>query len=221
DGRDGRTLYLFGDDDHESPYVAVEDGVGDGTDPTPFPHLFRVAYYRNGYVRLYVLTQSGDTVSTWTSPDPDTWRQALPDVKGWQEGKVEPLPPFAPPVDASGRLNPGRILVVRFAPQREQPAGGATWWCWSATRSGPAPPARPPAASAPSSPPRSRSASRWRASASSAASRTSSGSIPTTRRSATSSWSPTRPTCAASRSASGCSAAWGWTCGSSARPRRA
>src|SRR5439155_234403 len=80
--------------------------------------LFRVAYYRNGYVRLYVLTQSGDTVSTWTSPDPDTWRQALPDVKGWQEGKVEPLPPFAPPVDASGRLNPGRIRVVRFAPER-------------------------------------------------------------------------------------------------------
>jgi hypothetical protein len=124
DGPDGRKLYLFGENDRDNPYAVVEDGVGDGTDPTQFPHLFRLAYYRNGYVRLFVLTQPGDTLSTWTSPDPDTWHQALPGVKDWQEGKVEPLPPFTPPVDNSGRLNPGRILVVRFAPQRAQPSSG-------------------------------------------------------------------------------------------------
>ncbi len=124
-GEEGRKVYLFDPGDLDVPFVQVEDGIGDENDPANFPHLLRVAWYRNGIVERYVLTEPGDTVSEWTAPDAEVWKQVLPSVKGWKEGKVQSLPPFPSPLTDDGQLIPGRIMVIRFAPEGEPSAGVA------------------------------------------------------------------------------------------------
>ena len=43
-------------DDPSIPFVRVDDNVGDQTDPANFTRIFRIAYYRDGTVRKYIIT---------------------------------------------------------------------------------------------------------------------------------------------------------------------
>jgi hypothetical protein len=126
DAEGGKKVYTFGPDDRDNPFVRVEDGVGDRNDPGAFPKEFRLAFYRDGSVRRYAVTDYGDTPGRWAKPDTARWREVLPAVEGWGPGTVEALPPFAPAVNEVGALIPGRLLVVRFAPRTEPPPGAAT-----------------------------------------------------------------------------------------------
>ncbi len=112
--------YTFNQDDEEIPFVRIEDGVGNETDPGNFPRLFRVAYYRDGTVRRYLVTESGDSLAALTRPDSAAWSRVLPAWKEWQPGQAEALPPFTPALNAAGVLLPGRILVVAFRPRTIQ-----------------------------------------------------------------------------------------------------
>ena len=118
---DGLKAYHFSRDDADIPFVRVDDGVGDETDPGNFPRLFRVAYYRDGTVRRYLVTESGDGLGTLTRPDSAAWNKILPAWQEWQQGQAEALPPFTPALNAAGVLLPGRILVVAFRPRIVQP----------------------------------------------------------------------------------------------------
>ena len=115
-GEDGRTIYTFEPLDGTIPFLRVEDAVGEQTDPSVFPREFRLAFYRDGTVRRYVLTDYGDTLGAWSKPDTARWREILPGIQDWQPGVVEPLPPFAPAVNELGSLIPERLLVLRYAP---------------------------------------------------------------------------------------------------------
>jgi len=106
------------------PYLRVEDAVNDGTDPAAFPHLFRVAFSRDGVVRRYILTEPGDSLAHWDLPD-DGWSDLYPSIKGWKQGQVERLAPFPSALSADGQLVPGRILVLRFDPIPESHGLGA------------------------------------------------------------------------------------------------
>ena len=114
--------YTFSRDDADIPFVRVDDGVGDETDPGSFPRLFRVAYYRDGTVRRYLVTESGDGLGTLVRPDSAAWNKVLPAWQEWQQGQAEALPPFTPALNAAGVLLPGRILVVAFRPRIVQPS---------------------------------------------------------------------------------------------------
>ena len=117
DAEGGKKIYTFGPDDRDNPFVQVEDAVGDQNDPGAFPKEFRLAFYRDGTVRKYMVTESGDALSTLNKPDTARWQKVLPSVTDWQQGAVEPLPPFTPPVNQAGSLIPGRLLVLSFAPK--------------------------------------------------------------------------------------------------------
>lgn len=112
--------YSFDRDAADIPFVRVEDGVGDETDPGNFPRLFRVAYYRDGTVRRYLVTETGDSLGNLTRPDNATWSKILPTYQEWLPGQAEALPPFAPAISAAGALLPGRTLVVAFRPRTVQ-----------------------------------------------------------------------------------------------------
>src|SRR5205085_6959293 len=118
----GRKIYDFGgyDKDAPTPYRQVEDAVGDQNDPAAFPRDFRLAYYRDGTVRRYLVTEPGDILAQLNKPDSARWHKVLPDVQDWQGGTVEPLAPFAPAVSQTGALLPGRILVLSFAPKAQE-----------------------------------------------------------------------------------------------------
>ena len=117
DAEGGKKVYTFAPDDQDNPFVQVEDALGDQNDPGAFPKEFRLAFYRDGTVRKYVVTESGDTMATLNKPDTARWQKVLPSVTDWQQGTVEPLPPFTPPVNQVGSLIPGRLLVLSFAPK--------------------------------------------------------------------------------------------------------
>ena len=122
----GMTVYSFAADDQNNPYLRVEDAIGDEVDPAAFPRELRLAFQRDGIVRRYLITESGDSVAQLNQPDPERWRKVLPEFKEWEAGTVEPLPPFTPAVNEAGQLIPGRILVLRFAPKVAAPATAAT-----------------------------------------------------------------------------------------------
>ena len=117
---EGLKAYTFNREDADIPFVRVDDGVGDETEPGNFPPLFRIAYYRDGTVRRHLVTESGDGLGTLTRPDSAAWRQILPAWQDWQQGQPETLPPFTPALNAAGVLLPGRILVVAFRPRTVQ-----------------------------------------------------------------------------------------------------
>lgn len=119
-------VYVFAPDDRDNPFLRVEDAVGDQTDPSAFPRHVRLAFYRDGTVREYLITQPGDRLAALDTPETARWRTILPKIADWQPGTVEPLPPFAPAVNQAGALFPDRLLVLRFAPQVEQPPGPST-----------------------------------------------------------------------------------------------
>jgi hypothetical protein len=121
----GLKAYRFSRDDGDIPFVRVDDSVGDLTDPATFTRIFRIAYYRDGTVRKYVITEAGDSTGALGRPESEIWRQTLPAWREWLPGQAEALPPFAPAIASSGALQPGRILVMAFRP-RVTPASTRT-----------------------------------------------------------------------------------------------
>lgn len=109
--------YTFDRSAPDIPFVRVDDGVAEETDPGNFPKLFRVAYFRDGTVRRYTVTESGDALVNLIRPDSATWTRVLPAWQEWLPGEPETLAPFTPAVSAAGALLPGRILVVAFRPR--------------------------------------------------------------------------------------------------------
>jgi hypothetical protein len=126
----GLKSYFFDQDDQDIPFVRVDDAVGDQTDPANFPRTFRIAYYRDGTVRKYIITEPGDSTGALGQPDSEIWRRTLSNYQEWLAGQPEALPPFAPAISNSGSLQPGRILVLAFRPRTTppspHPAGAAT-----------------------------------------------------------------------------------------------
>jgi hypothetical protein len=120
DGPDGLKTYWFDAAHSDIPFVRVDDAVGDLTDPGQFPRLFRMAYYRDGTVRKYVITETGDSINALGRPDSAEWTKILPSWKDWLPGQAEALPPFTPALSGAGSLLPGRIMVVAFRPQAVQ-----------------------------------------------------------------------------------------------------
>jgi hypothetical protein len=125
-GEDGIEVYTFAPADPSNPFVRVEDTIGDQTDPGAFPNRVRVAYYRDGTVRAYLVTGQGDSLSALAKPDTGRWRTILPAVSDWQPGAVEPLAPFLPALNPVGALLPDRILVLRFSPITDGPSQPAS-----------------------------------------------------------------------------------------------
>jgi hypothetical protein len=121
----GLKAYHFSRDDGDIPFVRVDDNVGDLTDPATFTRIFRIAYYRDGTVRKYIITEAGDSTGALARPENEIWRQTLPTWQEWLPGQAEALPPFAPAIASSGALQPGRILVLAFRP-RVTPASTRT-----------------------------------------------------------------------------------------------
>ncbi len=130
DSPSGLRIYFFKPDDPDVPFVRVDDGLGDQTDPANFPRTFRIAYYRDGTVRKYIITEPGDSTGALGQPDSEIWRRTLTNYQEWLPGQAEALPPFAPAISNAGSLQPGRILVLAFRPRTTppspRPAGAAT-----------------------------------------------------------------------------------------------
>jgi hypothetical protein len=120
----GVKVYTFAEGDRSVPYVQVEDALGELNDPGTFPREFRLAYFRDGTVRRYLVTEPGDSLAALSRPDPARWRKVLPTVREWHPAAVEALPPFSPPLNQAGALIPSRILVLSFAPKTMQAAEG-------------------------------------------------------------------------------------------------
>jgi hypothetical protein len=129
DTPEGLRAYYFNRDDSDIPFVRVDDNVGDQTDPGTFTRLFRIAYFKDGTVRKYLITEAGDSLGVLARPDSEVWRRTLPAWQEWLPGQAETLQPFAPAIASSGALQPGRILVLAFRPRITQASprpGGAT-----------------------------------------------------------------------------------------------
>jgi len=122
DSPSGLRTYFFPPDAKDVPFVRVDDGVGDATDPANFPRTFRIAYYRDGTIRKYLVTESGDAIGTLNKPDSEIWRRTLTSWQEWLPGQAEALPPFAPAISSAGSLLPGRILVLSFRPRTTPPS---------------------------------------------------------------------------------------------------
>jgi hypothetical protein len=126
----GLKAYHFEADDPDVPFVRVDDNVGDLTDPATFTRIFRIAYYRDGTVRKYIITEAGDSINALAKPESEIWRRTLTTWQEWMPGQAEALQPFAPAIASSGSLQPGRILVLAFRPRltpaaTTRPAAGA------------------------------------------------------------------------------------------------
>jgi hypothetical protein len=126
----GLKAYYFESDDPDVPFVRVDDNVGDLTDPATFTRIFRIAYYRDGTVRKYIITEAGDSINALAKPESEIWRRTLTTWQEWMPGQAEALQPFAPAIASSGALQPGRILVLAFRPRltpaaTARPAAGA------------------------------------------------------------------------------------------------
>lgn len=129
DTPEGLKAYFFAREDQDIPFVRVDDSIGDETDPGNFPRVFRIAYYRDGTVRKYIVTEAGDATGVLGRPDSEGWRRTLTAWQEWLPGQAEALPPFAPALSSAGGLLPGRILVLAFRPRTVQaspkPTGGS------------------------------------------------------------------------------------------------
>ena len=128
-GPEGRTIYRFHPNDVEVPFVVVEDGVGEEIDPSRFPHIVRIAYYRDGRVVKWVLTRPGDHLVTLQRPDNARWSSILPEWERWKPGRPEALEPFPPALDEHGNLLPERLLVLVFEPEAPKGSASATVEC--------------------------------------------------------------------------------------------
>ncbi|MCC6174700.1 MAG: hypothetical protein IT305_05295 [Chloroflexi bacterium] len=117
DAPGGLKAFTFRREDQDIPYVRVDDGIGDETDPAKFPRVFRVAYYRDGSIRKYLITETGDSLNALARPDDDAWTRILPTYREWLAGQPEALSPFLPAISNAGSLLPGRILVLSFRPR--------------------------------------------------------------------------------------------------------
>ena len=121
-GEGGLKAYIF-PNDPEIPFVRVDDSLGDEVDPAKFSRFFRSMYYRDGTIKRYYITESGDSVSGLGRPLSDEWTKVLPAFQEWQPGQVEALPPFSSATNQSGQILPGRIAVLSHRPKAEQVQG--------------------------------------------------------------------------------------------------
>lgn len=119
---DGLRAYVFNREDADIPFVRVDDSVGNETEPANFKRVFRIAYYRDGTVRKYIITEPGDSPGALGRAESENWRRTLPQWTDWLPGQPEALPPFAPAISSAGALLPGRILVMAFRPRLAQPS---------------------------------------------------------------------------------------------------
>lgn len=122
DTSQGLKAYFFDPKNQDIPFIRVDDNVGDQTDPATFTRIFRIAYYKDGTIRKYLITEAGDSTGALSKPDSEIWQQTLPTWKEWLPGQAEALAPFAPAIASSGSLQPGRILVLAFRPRVVPPA---------------------------------------------------------------------------------------------------
>ena len=76
-GESGLKAYIF-PNDPEIPFVRVDDALGDETDPAKFSRFFRSMYYRDGTIKRYYITESGDSVATLGRPLSEEWTKILP-----------------------------------------------------------------------------------------------------------------------------------------------
>jgi hypothetical protein len=126
DTTQGLKAYYFDPKDQDVPYIRVDDNVGDQTDPATFTRIFRIAYYRDGTIRKYIITEAGDSTGALGKPENEMWRQTITTYQEWLPGQAETLAPFAPAIASSGALQPGRILVLMFRPRVTPPAARPT-----------------------------------------------------------------------------------------------
>ncbi|MFN0072675.1 MAG: hypothetical protein ACKVVP_14425 [Chloroflexota bacterium] len=124
EGETGLKAYIF-PNDPEIPFVRVDDAIGTETDPGKFPRFFRAMYYRDGTIKRYFITESGDSVAALGKPLSEEWTRVLPSFQEWQPGQAESLPPFTSAVTAAGQILPGRIAVISHRPKAEQARGVA------------------------------------------------------------------------------------------------
>ncbi len=122
-GMDGLRIYRFDADDATMPFLAVEDAIGDEWDAGNFPRVARREYFRDGFVKRYVVTQPGDALSALSKADNKHWATLAPAWSTWADGQVERIPPFAPAVNELGSLLPGRLLVLVHQPRPEGSRG--------------------------------------------------------------------------------------------------
>jgi hypothetical protein len=122
DTSQGLKAYYFDPQNQDIPFIRVDDNIGDQTDPATFTRIFRIAYYKDGTIRKYLITEAGDSTGALSKPDSEIWQQTLPTWKEWLPGQAEALAPFAPAIASSGSLQPGRILVLAFRPRVVPPA---------------------------------------------------------------------------------------------------
>lgn len=118
EGEEGRHVYVFSAAQPDVPFVRVEDALGDEVDPAAFPPHFRVEFLKQGIVKRYLVTQPGDVLAVVRQPQNARWSKVYGGAwTRWREGEPSALEPFAPALTASGRLLPGRILVLTHAPE--------------------------------------------------------------------------------------------------------
>ena len=117
----GLKAYYFSPDDQDIPFVRVDDTVGDLTDPATFTRIFRIAYYRDGTVRKYIITEAGDSVGVLARPESEIWKRTLPTWQEWLPGQAEALQPFAPAIASSGAKSPSSAQRISDSSSR----------CWS------------------------------------------------------------------------------------------
>jgi hypothetical protein len=118
---DGLDIYWYPTGDTAQPLFRVDDGIGDGTDPQTFTSPMRIYYYKDGVVRVYVLTADTAFLSG-RQPQNDAWAQVYSDF-----GRVDPSPTKweigQPEQDAAAQqMAKLGITVLRFQP-KDQPKG--------------------------------------------------------------------------------------------------
>jgi hypothetical protein len=117
----GLKAYHFSRDDADIPFVRVDDGVGDLTDPATFTRIFRIIYYRDGTVRKYIITEAGDSIGALGRQENETWRQTLPTWQEWLPGQACPA-------------RPRRCRHSRRPLPTQGRSSRAGSWCWRSAR---------------------------------------------------------------------------------------
>ena len=113
---DGLDIYWFRSGQAAQPLFRVDDGIGDGIDPSAFPPLIRVYYYKDGVVRVY--QRAGDTMFLRDrQPRNDRWQRVFSEYRGGQPAP-ERWEVGQPEQDQFARqLNELGITVLRYRPK--------------------------------------------------------------------------------------------------------
>lgn len=113
---DGLDIYWFRSGQVAQPLFRVDDGIGDSTDPSAFPPLMRVYYYKDGVVRVY--QRAGNTMFLRDrQPKNERWERVFSEYGGSQQAP-ERWDLGQPEQDQfAKRLNELGITVLRYRPK--------------------------------------------------------------------------------------------------------